>query len=68
MVLLTNAYRISQANQVTPFEYTGILWTPLWGFLFFEQSSRVSASNKTMISRLDFAPLFCSDTGATELD
>jgi len=40
MVLLTNAYRISQANQVTPFEYTGILWTPLWGFLFFAEVPR----------------------------
>ena len=35
MLLLTHAYRISPANLVTPFEYTGILWAPLWGFLFF---------------------------------
>lgn len=40
MVLLTNAYRISPANQVTPFEYTGILWAPLWGFLFFGEVPR----------------------------
>ncbi len=42
MVLLTNAYRISQANQVAPFEYTGILWTPLWGFLFFGEVPRLT--------------------------
>ena len=40
MVLLTNAYRISPANRVTPFEYTGIVWAPLWGFLFFGEVPR----------------------------
>lgn len=40
MVLLTNAYRIGPANRVTPFEYTGILWAPLWGFLFFDEIPR----------------------------
>lgn len=40
MLLLTNAYRISPANRVTPFEYTGIVWTPLWGFLFFGEIPR----------------------------
>ena len=40
MLLLTNAYRISPANRVTPFEYTGILWAPLWGFLFFGEVPR----------------------------
>ncbi len=42
MLLLTNAYRISPANRVTPFEYTGILWAPLWGFLFFGEVPRWS--------------------------
>jgi len=40
MLLLTNAYRISPANRVTPFEYTGIVWAPLWGFLFFDEVPR----------------------------
>lgn len=35
MMLLTHAYRIAKASVVTPFEYTGMLWAPLWGFLFF---------------------------------
>ena len=35
MTLLTNAYRIAKASVVTSFEYTGMLWAPLWGFLFF---------------------------------
>jgi drug/metabolite transporter (DMT)-like permease len=35
MTLLTHAYRISQANLVTSFEYSGVLWAPLWGFFFF---------------------------------
>jgi drug/metabolite transporter (DMT)-like permease len=36
MMFLTSAYRIAQANRVAPFEYTGILWAPLWGFVFFQ--------------------------------
>lgn len=35
MTLLTHAYRIAKASVVTSFEYTGMLWAPLWGFLFF---------------------------------
>ncbi|MBT3556281.1 MAG: DMT family transporter [Rhodospirillales bacterium] len=32
---LTQAYRIADASVVTPFEYTYILWTVLWGYVFF---------------------------------
>jgi drug/metabolite transporter (DMT)-like permease len=42
MTLLTHAYRISQANLVTSFEYSGVLWAPLWGFLFFSELPRWS--------------------------
>jgi drug/metabolite transporter (DMT)-like permease len=35
MSLLTQAYRIGNANLVTAFEYTGMIWAPLWGLLFF---------------------------------
>lgn len=37
MTLLTNAYRAAPANVVAPFEYTGLLWLPLWGFVFFAE-------------------------------
>jgi drug/metabolite transporter (DMT)-like permease len=37
MTLLTSAYRAAPANVVAPFEYTGILWLPLWGFIFFAE-------------------------------
>ncbi|MBL8894511.1 MAG: DMT family transporter, partial [Rhizobiales bacterium] len=37
MSLLTNAYRLAQASLVSVFEYTGMLWTPLWGFFFFNE-------------------------------
>ena len=40
IVLLTSAYRVARASTVTPFEYTGILWAPLWGFLFFGEVPR----------------------------
>ena len=42
MMLLTNAYRVARASTVTPFEYTGILCAPLWGFLFFDETPRAT--------------------------
>jgi drug/metabolite transporter (DMT)-like permease len=33
--LLSQAYRMGQANVVTPFEYTGMIWAVVFGFLFF---------------------------------
>jgi drug/metabolite transporter (DMT)-like permease len=38
--MLTHAYRIAEANRVGSFEFTGILWLPLWGFLFFDEIPR----------------------------
>jgi len=40
MMLLSQAYRLASANRVATFEYTGILWTPLWGFVFFAEIPR----------------------------
>jgi drug/metabolite transporter (DMT)-like permease len=40
MSLLTQAYRLAEANLVTVFEYTGMIWAPLWGFLFFGEIPR----------------------------
>ncbi len=37
MSLLTNAYRLAQASLVSVFEYTGMLWTPLWGYFLFAE-------------------------------
>jgi drug/metabolite transporter (DMT)-like permease len=37
MSLLTQAYRMANASIVTVFEYTGLLWAPLWGVLFFAE-------------------------------
>jgi drug/metabolite transporter (DMT)-like permease len=36
-MFLTAAYRVAKSSTVTPFEYTGILWAPLWGYLFFAE-------------------------------
>jgi drug/metabolite transporter (DMT)-like permease len=35
--LLAQAYRLGEANIVTPFEYTGMIWACLFGFLFFSE-------------------------------
>jgi len=40
MSLLTQAYRLAEANHVTVFEFTGMIWGPLWGFLFFAEIPR----------------------------
>lgn len=37
MSLLTFAYRVAKASVVAVFEYTGMVWTPLWGFLFWAE-------------------------------
>lgn len=36
-ILLTEAYRRAPASIVASFEYTGLIWTPLWGFVFFSE-------------------------------
>lgn len=40
MSLLTEAYKLAEANLVTVFEYTGMIWAPLWGFVFFAEVPR----------------------------
>ena len=42
MILLSQAYRLAPANTVATFEYTGILWTPLWGYLVFAEMPRLT--------------------------
>lgn len=49
MTLLTHAYRLARANLVTVFEYTGMLWVPLWGFLFFQEIPRWTTVIGTLI-------------------
>lgn len=33
--LLTQAYRVAAASTVAPFEYTGVMWSLLWGWIFW---------------------------------
>ena len=35
LTLLTQAYRVAEASVVTPFEYTGLVWSVLYGWLFW---------------------------------
>jgi len=37
LVLLTQAYRIAEASVVAPFEYTGMVWSVILGFLFWNE-------------------------------
>jgi drug/metabolite transporter (DMT)-like permease len=42
MTLLTQAYRVGQANVVTPFEYTGMIWGVAWGFALFNETPKLT--------------------------
>lgn len=33
--LLTQAYRVAAASTIAPFEYTGMVWSLIWGWLFW---------------------------------
>lgn len=35
LTLLTQAYRIAEASVVTPFEYTGLIWSVIYGWIFW---------------------------------
>jgi drug/metabolite transporter (DMT)-like permease len=37
LTLLTQAYRIAEANVVAPFEYTALIWSVLYGWLFWRE-------------------------------
>jgi drug/metabolite transporter (DMT)-like permease len=47
--LLTQAYSMARANLVTVFEYTGMIWGPLWGFLFFAEIPKLTTIIGTAI-------------------
>jgi drug/metabolite transporter (DMT)-like permease len=37
VVLLSNAYRLAEASRVAPFEYTGLIWGVLWGYVVWDE-------------------------------
>jgi drug/metabolite transporter (DMT)-like permease len=41
-LFLTHAYRVAEASRLGPFEYTGMLWGPVWGFFIFGEVPRVT--------------------------
>lgn len=49
MSLLTHAYRMARASLVTVFEYAGMVWVPLWGFLMFQEVPRFTTFAGTAI-------------------
>lgn len=36
LTLLTQAYRVAEASVVTPFEYTGLVWSVIYGWVFWQ--------------------------------
>ncbi len=40
--LLTHAYRKGEANIVTPFEYTGMIWGTVWGLVLFGEIPKLT--------------------------
>lgn len=47
--LLTQAYRMADASLVTIFEYTGMIWPAMWGFLLFSEVPRWTTVLGTVI-------------------
>ena len=62
MSLLTHAYRSAKASLVTVFEYTGMIWGPLWGYLFFNEIP--SWSTATGMALIIAAGIFAVRTAA----
>jgi drug/metabolite transporter (DMT)-like permease len=42
MTLLSQAYRLAPAGNVAVFEYSAIIWVPLWGLLFFDEVPKIT--------------------------
>lgn len=42
MTLLSQAYRLAPAGSMAVFEYSAIIWAPLWGYLFFSEVPKAS--------------------------
>ncbi len=42
MTLLSQAYRLAPAGKVAIFEYSAIIWAPMWGFLFFAEVPKMT--------------------------
>ena len=42
MTLLSQAYRMAPAGNLAVFEYSAILWAPLWGYLFFAEVPKLT--------------------------
>ena len=49
MSLLTHAYRMGSSNLVTVFEYTGMFWVALWGYLLFAEVPNMTTVIGTVI-------------------
>jgi drug/metabolite transporter (DMT)-like permease len=43
MTLLGEAYRLEEANIVTPFEYTNLIWGTIWGYLIWAEMPGVNS-------------------------
>lgn len=42
MTLLSQAYRLAPAGNVAVFEYSAIIWAPLWGLIFFDEVPKIA--------------------------
>jgi drug/metabolite transporter (DMT)-like permease len=61
--LLSQAYRMGQANIVTPFEYTGMIWAVVFGYLFFGEVPKLTTLGGMALIAL--AGVLALNAGAT---
>jgi drug/metabolite transporter (DMT)-like permease len=69
MTLLTQAYRMAEANLVTSFEYTGLIWGTIWGYAVWgEQPSLPMALGAALIVGAGLYLLFGARSPAVPID
>lgn len=69
MTLLTQAYRMAEANLVTSFEYTGLIWGTIWGYAVWgEELSLPMALGAVLIVGAGLYLLFGARSPAVPLD
>src|SRR5699024_1718606 len=44
ITLITQAFRVSSASIVAPFDYTGLIWAALLGWLFWKEIPTIAAT------------------------
>jgi drug/metabolite transporter (DMT)-like permease len=70
MTMLGEAYRLEEANVVTSFEYTNLIWGTIWGYLIWAESPGIHSviGAALIVGAGLFLALFARRNGQTDAD